>query len=73
MSEQYLVRCAADSLGGYIGRFAARTTAFHRAVISSTISEERAARYRSEKVAASAARRLARKFSGTAWEPCHVG
>lgn len=72
MNSPYLVRCTADSLGGYIGRFATQTIHSHRAAICSTISEERAARYASQKDAASAARRLSQKFIGTAWEACHV-
>ncbi|UCV16734.1 hypothetical protein [Quatrionicoccus australiensis] len=51
------------------GIYAARLTATG---MVATWKQERAARYDSETDAATAARRLAGKFSGTSWEVCHV-
>lgn len=69
MSERYLVRCTAAAGRTMAGIYAARLTATG---IVATWKQERAARYDSETDAASAARRLAGKSSGTTWEVCHV-
>lgn len=69
MSERYLVRCTAAAGRAMAGIYAARLTATG---MVATWKQERAARYDSETDASSAARRLAGKFSGTAWEVCHV-
>lgn len=68
MSERYLVRCTAAGQA-MAGIYAARLTATG---MVATWKQERAARYESEMDAASTARRLDGKFSGTAWEVCHV-
>lgn len=69
MSERYLVRCAAsDPAQPMSGIYAARLTATG---MVATWKPERAARYDSQPAAAGIASRLARKFSGTAWEVCH--
>lgn len=70
MSERYLVRCATSHPAQPMtGIYAARLTATG---MVATWKQERAARYDSERDAASAARRLAGKFTGTTWEICHV-
>jgi len=69
MSECYLVRCTAAAGRAMSGIYAASLTATG---MVATWKQERAARYDSETAAASTARRLARKFSGTTWEICHV-
>lgn len=69
MTERYLVRCTADGGRAMSGIYAARLTATG---MVATWQQERAARYDSKKDAASAARRLVCKFSGTTWEVCHV-
>ena len=69
MSELYLVRCTAAAGRAMAGIYAARLTATG---MVATWKQERAARYDSETDATNTARRLARKFSGTSWEVCHV-
>lgn len=69
MSERYLVRCTESAGRAMSGIYAASLTATG---MVATWKQERAARYDSETDAASTARRLARKFSGTSWEICHV-
>lgn len=68
MTDRYLVRCAAAAGRAMAGVFAARLTATG---MVSTWKRERAARYDSEDDAATVARRLERKFSGTTWEVSH--
>lgn len=70
MPDRFLVRCTTATGRAMSGIYAARLTATG---IVATWKQERAARYDSETDASSAARRLARKFSGTSWEICHVG
>lgn len=69
MNKCYLVRCTAAAGRAMAGIYAARLTATG---MVATWKQERAARYDSETDAATAARRLAGKFSGTSWEVCHV-
>lgn len=70
MADRYLVRCSASQPAQPMsGIYAARLTTTG---MVATWKQERAARYDSEKDAATAARRLAGKFSGTSWEVCHV-
>lgn len=69
MSERYLVRCSAAAGRAMAGIYAAGLTTTG---MVATWKQERAARYDSEMAAASIARKLARKFAGTAWEICHV-
>ncbi len=68
MSERYLVRCTAAAGRAMAGIYAARLTATG---MVATWKQERAARYDSKTAADGVASRLARKFSGTAWEVCH--
>ncbi len=69
MSDGYLVRCTAAVGRAMTGIYAARLTATG---MVATWKRERATRYDSEADAATVARRLERKFSGTAWEVSHV-
>lgn len=69
MSERYLVRCTAAAGRAMAGIYAAGLTATG---MVATWRRERATRYESEADAATIARRLERKFSGTAWEVSHV-
>jgi len=68
MNERYLVRCTAAAGRAMAGIYAARLTATG---MVATWKQERAARYDSKVDAEGVASRLARKFSGTAWEICH--
>lgn len=68
MSEGYLVRCTAAAGRAMAGIYAARLTTTG---MVATWKQERAARYDSKTDAEGVASRLARKFSGTAWEVCH--
>lgn len=68
MSERYLVRCTAAAGRAMAGIYAARLTATG---MVATWQQERAARYDTKTAAEGVASRLARKFSGTAWEICH--
>lgn len=70
MSECYLVRCTGAAGRAMSGIYAAGLTTTG---MIATWKQERAARYDSEIDAAKIARRLARKFAGTAWEICHAG
>lgn len=69
MTDRYLVRCTGAVGRAMAGIYAARLTATG---MVATWKRERAARYDSETDAATVARRLERKFSGTAWEVSHV-
>lgn len=69
MSESYLVRCTGAASRAMSGIYAAGLTTTG---MVATWKRERAARYDSKMAAARIARRLARKFAGTAWEICHV-
>jgi len=69
MSESYLVRCTTSHPAQPMsGIYAARLTATG---MVATWKQERAARYDSKTAADGVASRLARKFTGTAWEVCH--
>lgn len=69
MSDSYLVRCTTSQPAQPMsGIYAARLTATG---MVATWKQERAARYDTKTVAEGVASRLARKFSGTAWEVCH--
>jgi hypothetical protein len=68
MSERHLVRCTAAAGRAMAGIYSARLTATG---MVATWTRERAARYDSEADAATVARRLERKFSGTTWEVSH--
>lgn len=69
MPDRYLVRCTAAAGRAMSGIYAASLTTTG---MVATWKQDRAARYDSETAAANAARRLARKFSGTSWEVCNV-
>lgn len=69
MSDGYLVRCTAAEGRAMAGIYAARLTATG---MIATWKQERAVRYDNKTAAIDDARRLARKFSGTSWEVCHV-
>ncbi|HRI90475.1 MAG TPA: hypothetical protein PLS93_02340 [Accumulibacter sp.] len=69
MGEHYLVRCTASSGRTMAGIYAAGLTATG---IIATWKQERAARYESKTAADGVASRLARRFSGTAWEVSHA-
>jgi hypothetical protein len=69
MCERYLVRCTAATGRAMAGIYAASLTATG---IVATWKQERAARYDSKAAAEGIAARLARRFSGTAWEVCHA-
>lgn len=68
MGERYLVRCTAPVGRAMAGIYAASliTTG-----MVATWKRERAARYESEADAATVARRLERKFTGTTWGVSH--
>lgn len=68
MGERYLVRCTAAVGRAMAGIYAASliTTG-----MVATWKRERAARYESEADAATVARRLERKFTGTTWGVSH--
>lgn len=68
MGERYLVRCTAAVGRTMAGIYAASliTTG-----MVATWKRERAARYESEADAATVARRLERKFTGTTWGVSH--
>jgi len=68
MSKPYLVHCTAALGRTMAGIYAAGLTATG---MVATWKRERAARYDSEADAATVARRLERKFSGTTWEVSH--
>lgn len=68
MSDRYLVRCNAAAGRAMAGIYAARLTTTG---MVATWKRERAIRYESEADAATVARRLERKFSGTTWEVSH--
>lgn len=68
MSKGYLVHCTAALGRTMAGIYAAGLTATG---MVATWKRERAARYDSEAAAATVARRLERKFSGTTWEVSH--
>lgn len=69
MTEHYLVRCTAAAGRAMAGIYAAGLTATG---MVATWQQDRAARYESKTDAAGVASRLGKKFSGTAWEVCHV-
>ena len=60
----FLVYCTADAFNRLQGRYAGQLTA-NGAIVAHRI--ERAARYASQQSALDVSRRLASKFSGTAW------
>ena len=68
MSESYLVHCTAALGRTMAGIYAACLT---DTGMVATWKRERAVRYDSEAEAATVARRLERKFSGTTWEVSH--
>lgn len=68
MTERYMVRCTAAAGRAMAGIYAARLTTTG---MVATWKQERAARYDSKTAADGVAARLARKFTGTAWEVCH--
>lgn len=68
MTDRYLVHCTTALGRTMAGIYAAGLTATG---IVATWKRERAARYDSEADAATVARRLERKFSGTTWEVSH--
>ena len=69
MPDRYLVRCTTSAGRAMVGIYAARLTTIG---MVATWKEERAASYDSKTEAASAARRLAGKFSGPSWEVCNA-
>lgn len=69
MSEHYLVRCTTDGGRAMAGIFAAGLT---RNGMIATWKPGRARRFDTESAARTVAASLARKFTGTAWEACHV-
>lgn len=68
MSERYLVRCTAAVGRAMAGIYAASLTTTG---MVATWKRERSARYESEADAATVARRLERKFTGTTWRVSH--
>lgn len=68
MTDRYLVHCTAAQGWTMAGIYAVGLTATG---MVATWKRERAARYDSESDAATVARRLERKFSGTTWEVSH--
>ena len=69
MSESYHVHCTTALGRTMAGIYAAGLTATG---MVATWKRERAARYESEAEAATIARRLERKFSGTTWGVSHA-
>ena len=69
MNDRYLVRCTAAVGSTMAGIYAAGLTTTG---MVATWKQERATRYDSKTAADGVASRLARKFSGTAWEVHHA-
>ena len=70
MTDNYLVRCSSAIGWAMAGIYLAKLPAISGMI--ATWKPERAARFETEAAAANAASRLARRFSGTAWEVSHV-
>lgn len=69
MPDRYLVRCTAAAGRAMAGIYSAGLTS--NGMIA-TWKQERATCFDTKVAASDVATRLARRFSGTTWEACHV-